>query len=349
MRDHRSVLDILGLAAADQALYEALLARPQIVTTAELEQGAAGRPWEGETAAALHRLADRGLVARLDGEPARWLVIEPKRSLHGLILSGELALARAQYRTHQLAALFHRSGSDAGIDELVEVIYGQDACIRFFQELQSSVRGDMRSLTAPPFLDGPGHCGNPSADLVRQGGSYRVVYAESMAETPGWLGFLRGGQPYGEQARVGHVPVKLQIYDNEIALLPLHGSPGIGIACRIVLRHPTLIRVLNELFELCWERAVPVHVRDGSVSIDEPADSPTATESDLLRLLAAGLTDADIAAHLQWHIVTVRRHVRELMTKLGVSTRFQAGYQAVMRGWLVETPAADPAAIAAAR
>ncbi|MEV1178920.1 helix-turn-helix transcriptional regulator [Nonomuraea sp. NPDC049784] len=51
-------------------------------------------------------------------------------------------------------------------------------------------------------------------------------------------------------------------------------------------------------------------------------------------MLTAGLTDAAIAAHLGWSDRTVRRHVRAMMVRLDAHTRFQAGYQAVVRGWL---------------
>ncbi|MGD0557044.1 MAG: hypothetical protein ABSA93_18950 [Streptosporangiaceae bacterium] len=47
-----------------------------------------------------------------------------------------------------------------------------------------------------------------------------------------------------------------------------------------------------------------------------------------------GLTDAAIARHLGAHLRTVQRRVRGLLDRLGAATRFQAGLQAVRRGWL---------------
>ncbi len=45
---------------------------------------------------------------------------------------------------------------------------------------------------------------------------------------------------------------------------------------------------------------------------------------DVLELLAAGLTTTDIARRLAIDAVTVRRHISELLRKLGVSTREEA-------------------------
>jgi DNA-binding NarL/FixJ family response regulator len=48
----------------------------------------------------------------------------------------------------------------------------------------------------------------------------------------------------------------------------------------------------------------------------------------------AGATDEVIARKLGIGLRTVRRRIASLMTELGVDTRFQAGVEAVRRGWL---------------
>ncbi|WP_306216054.1 response regulator transcription factor, partial [Actinoplanes sp. RD1] len=57
-------------------------------------------------------------------------------------------------------------------------------------------------------------------------------------------------------------------------------------------------------------------------------------ERRLLALLASGSTDAVIAKTFGWSVRTVQRHLHELMERLGARTRFQAGMEAVRRGWL---------------
>jgi DNA-binding NarL/FixJ family response regulator len=51
-------------------------------------------------------------------------------------------------------------------------------------------------------------------------------------------------------------------------------------------------------------------------------------------MLAAGMTDASIARSLSWSMRTTQRRMRQLMTDLGVTSRFQAGVAAREKGWL---------------
>ena len=66
------------------------------------------------------------------------------------------------------------------------------------------------------------------------------------------------------------------------------------------------------------------------------ADSGPRVESAacLLRQLAAGAEDEQIARTLGLSLRTVRRRISQLMIELGADTRFQAGAEAARRGWL---------------
>jgi two-component system, NarL family, response regulator LiaR len=66
--------------------------------------------------------------------------------------------------------------------------------------------------------------------------------------------------------------------------------------------------------------------------------SLTERESDVLRLLAQGHSNKDIARHL--HVVedTVKSHVRHILSKLGVQSRTQAALYATRLGWATPDP-----------
>jgi DNA-binding NarL/FixJ family response regulator len=69
----------------------------------------------------------------------------------------------------------------------------------------------------------------------------------------------------------------------------------------------------------------------------------TAREREVLRLLAGGLTQADIAGHLFISGKTVGTHIEHILMKLGVPSRAQA-VAVAYRDNLVETGAASPSA-----
>jgi DNA-binding NarL/FixJ family response regulator len=60
----------------------------------------------------------------------------------------------------------------------------------------------------------------------------------------------------------------------------------------------------------------------------------TPVERDVLRLVAVGLTNREIAGRLRWSVATVKKYVRRLLAKLDASDRTQAAVAAVRRGLL---------------
>lgn len=73
-------------------------------------------------------------------------------------------------------------------------------------------------------------------------------------------------------------------------------------------------------------RADTLTARLGGTSPPLPADPAglTPREAEVLRLVAAGLTDAEVAARLVRSRRTVHHHLRSIYAKLGVSTRSAA-------------------------
>nr|WSW70649.1 LuxR C-terminal-related transcriptional regulator [Streptomyces sp. NBC_00995] len=80
------------------------------------------------------------------------------------------------------------------------------------------------------------------------------------------------------------------------------------------------------LFDSVWERALPI----GPVTHDRITEE----DRELLTMLAFGLKDEAMARRLEIHVHTVRRRITRLMQALNAETRFQAGVQAALRGWL---------------
>lgn len=91
-------------------------------------------------------------------------------------------------------------------------------------------------------------------------------------------------------------------------------------------------------------RLIEEHVRGPEPVAGTPAalSALTAREVDVLRLVAAGQTNGDIAGRLGVSPVTVKTHVTRILAKLGAETRAQAVVQAYECG-LVRAGEAEPA------
>jgi DNA-binding NarL/FixJ family response regulator len=69
-------------------------------------------------------------------------------------------------------------------------------------------------------------------------------------------------------------------------------------------------------------------------------DTLTAREHEVLRLLAAGLSNREIASRLSISERTARSHVSSILDKLGLRSRTQAALYAVQQGLAPATPSA---------
>lgn len=130
----------------------------------------------------------------------------------------------------------------------------------------------------------------------------------------------------GEEIRLlSEVPSRLGIVGEHRALLPPY--PGTTNERSLVIRDPGIVSHLKLYFEELWDRAV-------ALPVFEAQDVRGEARRLLLSELAEGARDEQIARTLGIGLRTVRRRIASVMEELGVETRFQAGVEAVRRGWI---------------
>lgn len=162
------------------------------------------------------------------------------------------------------------------------------------------------------------------AEAMATGRRSRAIYPlRALTEAPD---ALRARARLGEQVRViSEVPTRMFILGDAHAVLP---EPlGFADEPRVHVRQRSIVAALTLLFESMWARATPASELDGGQARPD-------LRRFLLEQLVAGATDEVIARKLGLSLRTVRRRIAGLMTELGVDTRFQAGVEAVRRGWL---------------
>jgi DNA-binding NarL/FixJ family response regulator len=95
---------------------------------------------------------------------------------------------------------------------------------------------------------------------------------------------------------------------------------------------------LREQMDAPWSHLSEEEIAAIDNSYSGPADAPanvevplTPRESEVLRHLASGLTNKEIAQTLEVSYETVREHVQHILRKIGVSDRAQAAVWAVRK------------------
>jgi DNA-binding transcriptional ArsR family regulator len=180
------------------------------------------------------------------------------------------------------------------------------------------LRPDQWYLPTGPTIDAD------VAGAISAGCASRAIYPAVVAEELPESVLARARA--GEQIRLAPMlPTRMAVFGTDTAILPeFWEGESSG---RLVIRQPGIVSACIELFNRIWEHSVTLP-GFGSASVD--AD----VRRQLLELLAHGSKDEQISRALGMSLRTVRRRIADLLAELGVHTRFQAGMEAVRRGWL---------------
>ncbi|MFE2146690.1 helix-turn-helix transcriptional regulator [Streptomyces sp. NPDC059456] len=164
---------------------------------------------------------------------------------------------------------------------------------------------------------------------ISQGVELRAVYQDSVRNDPPTLAYAQWTTERGGQVRTSPVlPPRLLVFDRTTAIVPIDpANSRLGALCTTA---PGIVTSLITLFEQTWETAVPL----GANRNPPTQDGISTGERELLKLLAAGLTDDVAGKRLGVSLRTVRRQMAGLMERLHATSRFEAGLKAAQRGWL---------------
>ena len=325
--DHPSRLAALGLSAAEEALYRALLRTP--VLTVESAASVVGADPRA-TAELVDRLVGAGLVLREGDE----LVAAPPDLALERLISGEQQrlqaerdqLAGVRDLVPALAADYRATRGPLGEPVQLDALPVRDA-LPVLRNLALESDGDllwMRSVQwALPIVR---TVDDWVRDQLRQGRRSRVLYpARVLEEAPD---AVRRRADLGEHVRIlGDLPGRLAVIGDAAALVPPRFDVSADVL--LVVRQESLVALATLLFEALWERALIVPGIGG----DEEAERASARRL-ILDQMARGAKDEQIARTLGLSLRTVRRRVADLMDELDAGSRFQAGVEAVRRGWL---------------
>ncbi|GAA5067357.1 sugar-specific transcriptional regulator TrmB/DNA-binding CsgD family transcriptional regulator [Thermocatellispora tengchongensis] len=349
----RRLLEGLGVGAAEEATYRALLRHGPATLTA---LAAAAGVSATAIRRMLPRMEDLGLVSRVAGRPLRLVATPPGIAVDVLVARRQEEIAHSRASAALLAAeVAARTGPHP--EEVLEVITGRDAVGRRFLQLERTATEELLVLVSPPYAVDISDAGQDGSTAQRA--RTRGVYGPNAFEVPGMLEHTRRAIAEGEEARLGHVPVKLAVADRRTAILPLVSDGDRAVETALVVHPSGLLDALIGLFEAVWRTAIPLPAAlDAPPSAASPSALPGPSalspspalsasralsaapapagdqDADVLTLLAAGLKDDAIARQLGLSPRTVQRRVQALTERLGARTRFHAGVLAARHNLL---------------
>jgi DNA-binding CsgD family transcriptional regulator len=325
------VLDVLGLADREQRCYEQLVAHPNL-TAQELADRL--RLSVATVQGDLERLETSGLVSGTVDRPSRYLPAPPTVAIEPLILRQRERLERVRGYAEQLMTQYRDTSMTGEVSQYVEMVYGREAFVQRFQQLQQRARREVAVLNRPPYVTQFSEQTGTERLLLAGGVVVRSIYERADLEKAGGYDRATLLMDEGEQARVlPSVPLKLAIADRSLALVPLDIVDPVSHPSALI--YPSsLLDALCLLFDQLWAQAAPIGV--GTLD-GEGADTFTERDRAVVQLLQSGMTDQAIARQLGVTERTVTRRVRRLMDLTGTETRFQLGWRAAQAGWLSET------------
>ncbi|TVL91493.1 helix-turn-helix transcriptional regulator [Streptomyces sp. SAJ15] len=164
--------------------------------------------------------------------------------------------------------------------------------------------------------------------LLRRWVRISVIWDERLLSHPAIVEYVLWQARSGIQVRTAaEVPVTMALVDDATSAVvaePGRGAPR-GEDSVSVSRCPDTVSMLHYLFLGLWEGSTPLAVESWSPDDDQSLD--------VLRMLARGLTDEQIAHRLDVSKRTVSRTVAKLMRELNARSRFEAGALATRLGW----------------
>ena len=315
----------LGLTSAQERLYRQVLA----ATGTPVLQLAEGLLRTSEQLLEeLGPLVQTGVVS-VDGE-GRMVVVPPPEAMALVLAQHARSMLECSQQLQSMSRLLPElrgNGPVAPSDEAApldgEVLSGGDVP-QLLADWISQTTGELLFMRPDQWrMPSESQMAIAVASAIQDGRSARAIYpARALREAPA---VLVGRASIGERIRVvPEVPTRLAVIGDRV-LLP--DPPGLANERRLALRQPGLVELVVSYFEAMWDRAVAVP------ALEHGEATPDLNEL-LLRQLAQGAKDEQIARTLGVSLRTVRRRIAAIMTELGVDSRFQAGVEAVRRGWL---------------
>jgi DNA-binding CsgD family transcriptional regulator len=273
---------------------------------------------------AISVLRSRCLLRRSLDSQRPWDPVAPETAALDLLVDDEIRLRREQILIHQareellsLQPTYADALRQRPTDDAVDVVSWSDgtAAHLLTRYAQQAVE-EIRLIGSGPVFDENWLSFFPARKEQQDGPSIRFVLDHTTLHKQLDQRHLDLLADCGAAVRTARMTaLNMILFDRSLAVLPASPDGGVSVA-----RNSAVVDSLAAAFDLFWTTAQPVSPLDGAdIGIRDRL------RLDILRLLRAGYKDEFIARKVGLSVRTCRRHIAEIMEKLGANSRFQAG------------------------
>jgi DNA-binding CsgD family transcriptional regulator len=269
-----------------------------------------------------------------------WRAVSPRLAMAELVLPIDAEVHRRATRAdslrHQLQMLLpvYEANVRSDSPDTVQVISDYDELAKLIDDESTRCGTELAAMQATADLLARSEAWHHIAH--RQDLRIRTIHRHTDRQHGPTGAFVETfGSGRVEFRTAAELPVQLLIFDGATCVLmdgradgAPDGRPVENTEVAVVLRHPLVVRLMARVFAEAWSRGTPFV----GANTQSPPWLDGEYQRSILRLLSTGAKDDAVARRLGISIRTCRRHISEAMSILGVSSRFQAGVEAVRRG-----------------
>lgn len=334
------MLESLGFSEAAETLYRFLLQEPMVGD--EVAAHKLGVP-VAEVTTARAQLIQAGLIRDSWDDDSGIAFGNPQLLLDAALRRQETELAHRQEELAEsrlgleslLSDYLEATSQPSMAGEVVELV-GREAIQRELETWSQKVQREVLALHPDTSYTAEQLASAQAMDVaaLARGVKIRSVYREDCRKDPAVLAYHQTVTKHGAEVRYTQVvPARLLVFDRQAGIIPSHTADNRRAALRLEGEGVAAMLVLS--FDLVWSQATAGERADPPQRIEASSvEGPTDLDRILLQLLSMGVKDEAAARHLGVSVRTVRRQIADLMVRLEAGSRFEAGMQAVMRGWL---------------
>lgn len=291
-----------------------------------------------EVARAEHVLRALRLIHPMPGCPEVMVPVGPDTAASGLVAPAEnqirdlqSSVSEIRTRIMALAPAYFEDRRDRNHSEAFDVITDVSVVQSVLNEHARRCRSEI--MTVQPGGARPAQLlsavRSPMWEALERGVDNRTIYQHPARTDLVTRAYVLDATKLGAHIRTTHEVIdRMVIFDREVAFIPERGVTS-RAAGAIVVREPTIVGYLCNVFEHLWNAAIPFQPdADRTYSVDEDV------KRAVIRLLAQGHKDETVARRLGMSVRTCRRHISEIMDELETTSRFQAGVAVTRSGLL---------------